>query len=183
MEANLIETPRLRLRPFTVDDAAAAHAWFGDPRVMKYTPSGVDRSVPDTRQRLTAYVAHQATHGFSKWLIADRASDTPLGDAGLLQLPELGWIDLGFRLIPSCWGRGLATEAAQAWVTAAFGTLRIARLGAFAHPDNAASLRVLDKLGFRRERQDSIMGMRAVFFGLERVAGAAPPPHGQPPGA
>ncbi len=163
---NVIDTRRLRLRPFELSDAEAAHGWLGDPLVMQYTPAGVVSGVHKTRERLAEYRAHQATHGFSKWLIADRASGRPIGDAGLLQLPELGWIDLGFRLSPSHWGQGLATEAASAWVSAAFGPLGLARLGAFVHPENAASIRVLEKLGFRSERQDVVMGMRSIVFGL-----------------
>lgn len=166
---NVLETRRLLLRPFELADTEVAHGWFGDPLVMKYTPAGVVSGVDKTRERLAEYRAHQAAHGFSKWLIADRASGEPIGDAGLLQLPELGWVDLGFRLSRSYWGRGLATEAASAWVSAAFGTLGLARLGAFVHPENAASIRVLEKLGFRSERQDVVMGMRSIVFGLARA--------------
>ena len=163
---NVVETRRLLLRPFELADAEVAHGWFGDPLVMKHTPTGIDDSVQKTRKRLAEYQTHQTTHGFSKWLITERESGRPIGDAGLLRLPELGWIDLGFRLSPSYWGRGLATEAASAWVSAAFGTLGLARLGAFVHPENTASIRILEKLGFRFERQDVVMGMRAIVFGL-----------------
>jgi len=166
---NVIETRRLVMRPFGPADAGVAHRWFGDPLVMKYTPTGVDDSVDKTRARLAGYEAHQTTHGFSKWLITERASGMPIGDAGLLQIPELGWIDLGFRLSVSSWGQGLATEAASAWVAAAFGPLHLARLGAFVHPENAVSIRVLEKLGFGAERQDVVIGMRSIVFGLGAV--------------
>jgi len=63
-------------------------------------------------------------HGFSKWIILDRFGGR-IGDSGLLKLEEHGWIDLGFRLAPSYWGQGLATEAASAWVRAAFDDLHI----------------------------------------------------------
>jgi RimJ/RimL family protein N-acetyltransferase len=163
---NVIETRRLLLRPFEPADAEVAHRWLGDPLVMKYTPTGVDDSVGKTRARLAGYQAHQTTHGFSKWLVTERDSGTPIGDAGLLQIPELDWIDLGFRLSPGYWGQGLASEAASAWVAAAFDTLHLGRLGAFSHPENAASLRVLEKLGFTAERQEVVMGMRSIVFGL-----------------
>ncbi len=79
---NIIETRRLLLRPFELIDAEAAHEWFGDPLVMKYTPTGADGSVEKTRDRVRTYQAHQTAHGFSKWLIADRESGKPIGDAG-----------------------------------------------------------------------------------------------------
>src|SRR3954466_9760556 len=84
--ANLIETQRLLLRPSEGDDAVAAHAWFSDPEVMKYAPSGPDASLAVTRERLGRYEAHQAQRGFSKWLVFERSSGRAIGDAGLLVL-------------------------------------------------------------------------------------------------
>lgn len=162
----LIETSRLMLRPFAATDAEAAFQWFGDAVVMRYTPTGADAALDQTRERLANYQKHQAAHGFSKWLILDRDSGRAIGDSGLLVLPESGDIDLGVRLAYSYWGMGLATEAARAWVRAAFDDLKLARLTAFAHPENRASHRVLEKLGFRFERQDTIMGMPSLVFSL-----------------
>jgi RimJ/RimL family protein N-acetyltransferase len=96
----------------------------------------------------------------------DRSSSRPIGDSGLIVLEEYGWIDLGFRLSRPHWGKGFATEAAAAWVRAAFEKHRLAGLGAFAHAENAASLRVLDKIGFRRLRQGAVMGMESIIYTL-----------------
>ena len=79
---------------------------------------------------------------------------------------ESGEIDLGFRLARSCWGKGFATEAARGWVRTAFGDFTLARLTAFTHPENHASLRVLEKLGFRHERAGIVMGMWSFVFSL-----------------
>jgi RimJ/RimL family protein N-acetyltransferase len=115
-----IETRRLILRPFESGDTEAAFAWFGDAIVMRFTPTGPDTSVEQTKARLGKYEEHQNAHGFSRWIILDRRLDRAIGDSGLLKLLEYGWIDLGFRLAQSYWGKGLATEAASAWVRAAF---------------------------------------------------------------
>jgi RimJ/RimL family protein N-acetyltransferase len=90
-----------------------------------------------------------------------------IGDSGLLVLPECGWIDLGFRLSQPYWGQGFATEAASAWVHAAFYENHIHLLGAFVHPENVASIRVLEKLGFHAERRDTVMGMESIVFSLD----------------
>lgn len=161
-----IETARLLLRPFTLADAPAAFGWFGDPAVMRFTATGPDTSVEQTQARLDGYQKHQQKHGFSKWLILDAHSGELLGDSGLLVLPEYGWIDLGFRLARRNWGKGLATEAASAWVRAAFDELHLSRLGAFVHVENSASIRVLEKLGFCTERRDKVMGMESIVFSL-----------------
>ncbi len=162
----LMETKRLILRPFESSDAEAAFRWFGDPLVMRYTTTGPDKSIEQTKARLAKYREHQAARGFSKWIILDRVSKSAIGDAGLFDLKEYGWIDLGYRLAQPYWGRGLATEAASAWVRAAFDEFRFDQINAFVHPENTASIRVLEKLKFQTLRRDTIMGMDAIVFFL-----------------
>jgi RimJ/RimL family protein N-acetyltransferase len=143
-----IETNRLILRPFESDDVEAAFTWFGNPIIMRFTPTGPDISIEQTKARLAKYQEHQTTHGFSKWIILDRRLGRAIGDSGLLMIEEYGWIDLGFRLAQRYWGKGLATEVASVWVRAAFDDFHIDRLTAIVHPENLASIRVLEKLGF-----------------------------------
>jgi len=161
-----IETRRLILRPFEADDVEAAFAWFGDPIVMRFTPTGADTAIEQTKARIANYQEHQTAHGFSRWIILDRRLDRRIGDSGLLELQEYGWIDLGFRLAQSYWGKGLATEAASAWVHAAFDDFHIDRLTSFVHPGNVGSIRVLEKLGFNAAGRDTIMGMNSILFSL-----------------
>lgn len=165
-----IKTNRLILRPFEPSDAEAAFGWFGDPVVMRFTPTGPDKSVEETKARLATYENHQRTHGFSKWLTIDRDSGVAIGDSGLLVLQEYGWVDLGFRFAQPYWGRGLATEAASAWVRAAFDEFRVPHLGAFVDPENVASIRVLENVGFRAVRTDMVMGMKSIVFSLDANA-------------
>src|SRR5262245_24278431 len=74
-----------------------------------------------------------------------------IADAGLKLLEELGPApDIGFRLIRSRWQRGLATEVAAAWALRSLTIHGLDRLNAFAHVDNVASHRVLEKVGFLR---------------------------------
>jgi RimJ/RimL family protein N-acetyltransferase len=169
-----IETHRLILRPFEPADVEAAFGWFGDPVVMRFTVTGPDKSTEETRTRLTYFENHQQVHGFSKWVILDAASGVAIGDSGLLVLPECGWIDLGFRLAQPHWGQGLATEVASAWVRAAFDEYRIRRLGAFVHPENVASIRVLEKVGFHPERRDTVMGMESIVLSLDANSSRGP---------
>ena len=162
-----LETSRLVLAPFSDDDAAAAFAWLGDPDVMRFIPSGPDASIEATRARLQRYREHQAAHGFSKWIVRLRSTGEAVGDSGLLRLEDSGAVDLGFRLARPCWGRGFATEVARAWVRAAFADFRLGRLTAFAHTENRASLRVLERVGFRRTGLARVMGMEAFTYVLD----------------
>jgi len=166
-----IETSRLILRPFESGDVGAAFTWFGNPIVMRFTPTGPDTSIEQTKARLAKYQEHQTAHGFSKWIILDRRLGRAIGDSGLLKLQQYGWIDLGFRLAQPYWGKGLATEVASVWVRAAFDDFHIDRLTAIVHPENFASIRVLEKLGFLSERRDTIMGMNSIVFSLSAKDG------------
>ena len=125
-----IETERLILRPFEASDTAAAFGWFGDPVVMRFTPTGPDKIIEGTEARLTLFMEHQKAH----------------------------------------WGKGFATEVVSAWVRAAFDEFGLSRLGAFVHPKNVASIRVLEKAGFHSERRGSVMGMDSIVFSLDADA-------------
>jgi len=162
-----IETRRLILRPFEPTDVEAAFGWFGDPVVMRFTTTGPDKSIAETKARLAGFVEHQKAHGFSKWLVLERDSGTAIGDSGLLVLQDYGWVDLGFRFALAYWGKGLATEAASAWVRAAFDDFGLIRLGAFVHPENVASIRILEKVGFRAERRGKVIGMESIVFFMD----------------
>jgi len=60
-----IETNRLILRPLELSDAEAAFGWFGDPVVMRFTPTGPDKSIEETKTRLVAFMDHQQAHGLA----------------------------------------------------------------------------------------------------------------------
>jgi RimJ/RimL family protein N-acetyltransferase len=98
-----------------------------------------------------------------------------MGDAGLMHLPGTGEIELGYRISPAWWNRGLATEAGEAWRRHGLQALGIPRLIAFAHPDNAASLRVLEKLDFAFQRMDEMGGMHARVYSIRNPRRHRPP--------
>ena len=87
-------------------------------------------------------------------------------------IPEYDWFDFGYRLARLYWGQGLATEAASAWVERAFGELKLSRLVSIVHPENLASIRVLEKLGFCEERRGVVMGMTSIVCCLTAPAAA-----------
>jgi RimJ/RimL family protein N-acetyltransferase len=160
----LLETSRMFLRPIQLADAPVAYNWLTEPEIMRFMPGGPDRSMEQVEARLARYIAHQAQHGYSRWIMVDRASGEAIGDAGLLFMPDTGEIELGYRLLKPWWGRGLATEAAVGWLQVAFRSLALTEVIAFSHPDNHASVAVMRKSGFRFLRKDQIGGMEVVVY-------------------
>jgi RimJ/RimL family protein N-acetyltransferase len=67
---------------FEPADVEAAFEWFGDSVVMRFTVTGRDKSIEETRTRLTYFENHQRAHGFSKWIILNEASGVAIGDSG-----------------------------------------------------------------------------------------------------
>ena len=145
-------TPRLHFRTWTEADVPLARSLWGDADVMRYLHQG-PYSEAQIGDRLAREASNLATLGFQYWPIFVAGSGEFAGCCGLKLCPYEGTpeapeLEVGFHLVPAMWGRGLATEAAQAAIRFAFEQVGADRLFAGHHPENAASGAVLRKLGF-----------------------------------
>ena len=147
----MIETDRLYYRPTRLADAEALFAFLGDREAMRFTH--VQPSLRACRRHIAGYEHQRARIGCAPWTISEKPGGSIVGWGGLYEDPfDRGWgIELGYHFMPSAWGRGYATELAMLCLQVAR-QLRLDLLTAFAHPDNAASRRVLEKAGFTVER-------------------------------
>src|SRR5262245_27743242 len=143
----MLETDRLFLRPFEESDVEAAHAWFSDPQVFRFYTYGPYRSLAETATRIGEYRAQFQNLGLGKCAVVEKASGAVIGDAGLMLDENTREIHVGYKLSRARWGQGFATEAARAWVRHGFDYLGLERIAAFVHPQNNASIRVVEKLG------------------------------------
>jgi RimJ/RimL family protein N-acetyltransferase len=146
-----LTTPRLVLRPFMpddLDDLALIHAeasfwWY---------PLRAAMSKEETGEFLRRVLARYDSDGFGIEGLIDRASGTMIGWAGLAVphfLPEvLPAVEVGWRLAEPWRGRGLATEAGAAAVAFGFATAGLERIVSIYEPENVASGRVMERLGF-----------------------------------
>lgn len=99
-----------------------------------------------------------------------------IGFCGLKRLPDLDAVDLGYRLLPEYWGRGLATEAARASVEFGFGTLRLERIIGLVLPENIGSIRVLEKVGMSFVGEVDYEGQGGVLeYAVTRPSGSKTP--------
>lgn len=147
-----VRTARLlltRIAPSDLDDLARMYA---DPRVMA-TLGGAW-----TKDRVKLYLDKQLTHwqehGFGYWTARDLQTGQFIGRGGLRYAIIEGRleVEVGYGLMAEFWGRGLATELAQESVRVGFAELHRPDLVCFTLPTNAASRRVMEKAGFRYER-------------------------------
>jgi RimJ/RimL family protein N-acetyltransferase len=170
-----LHTERLRLRPFTNADAHALFAMHSNADVLRYWDSP-PWSEPERAERFLAACRQMADEGTGARTAIDRISDGAfLGWCGLTRWnPEYRSASLGYCLNQAAWGQGYATEAAVALLQWAFDTLDLNRVQAEADTRNAASGRVLEKLGFVHEgtlREDCVVNGEVSdswVFGLLR---------------
>jgi RimJ/RimL family protein N-acetyltransferase len=158
-------TARLRLRPRTLDDLEANLAMDLDPEVHRYI---FVHGIPDARahraelcRRITTPPAQGAL-----WVVEWRREPGFLGWCGVFPLEASGLLELGYRFVRAAWGQGIATEAAKAVLDHGFRELELDPIVAVAHPDNLASRRVLEKLGFRHEGPARYYGTEVAFYRL-----------------
>lgn len=150
----VVETERLVLRRLLPDDLPPLYALYRDPVVRRYFPDGT-RTLDQTREELEWFLEGHPRHPeLGLWATIERASGAFLGRCGLLPwtidgTPE---VELAYLIDPTRWGEGFGTEAARAIARHAHEALGLERLIGLIDPQNAASVRVAEKVGMRYER-------------------------------
>jgi RimJ/RimL family protein N-acetyltransferase len=147
-----IETERLILRPFTMDDLEAYAALNADPDVMRFYPAPYSKA--QSQQHIEVFAQRWRDDGFAFSAVVDKHTDQVLGLAGLslfrMELPFTPVAEIGWRLIPSAWGKGLASEAARAWLDFGFKNRGLDEIVCFTAVPNTPSQRVMQRIGMAR---------------------------------
>jgi ribosomal-protein-alanine N-acetyltransferase len=148
----VLETARLRLRSLRVDDAVDQHAYAREREVAE---PGMWEPLPtleDNQRDLIATLERQARGESAEWEIEHRGERRLIGRCGLMRFrPAHRSAELGYALARPWWGQGYMSEAVVAVVAYGFAWLALHRIEAICLADNAASIRVLEKAGFRHE--------------------------------
>jgi len=154
--ADELLTPRLRLRRWRADDLGALAEIFAKEEVWRF-PFGRGLTPDETAAFLDRRLRTQELRGSSPAAAEDRATGKLIGYIGLSVpewLPEvLPAVEIGWRLDPPSWGRGLATEGAQAALAHAFTELRLSQVISIYKPENVASGRVMEHLGMALDHE------------------------------
>jgi RimJ/RimL family protein N-acetyltransferase len=149
----VLETDRLILRRLTAADAEFMFELVNDPSWLRYIGDRGVRNLDDARNYiLDGPVAMYDRLGFGLYLVELRDTGAPIGICGVLKRDSLDDVDIGFAFLPRHWGNGYAFESAAAVKAYANEALGLRRLVAITSPDNDASIRVLERIGFRFEK-------------------------------
>ncbi len=155
-----------RLTAVNFDDVRRLHL---QPEVMKtLTVDGQTLTDKATHEELEHDVAHWEQHGFGPWVFRDREDGQFLGRAGLklYRINDKDVVGLAYAVMDDHWNRGLATEMAQASLLVGFERLCFPEVSCWALPINYASLRVMEKLGFRYQEDLAFAGLPYRFYRL-----------------
>lgn len=165
----IFETERLQLVPLGPDRAEQLAEVYADPGVSRYV-GGDSLTVASTREQAAWFEQVWHERGYGQSAVIERATGHLIGRIGLSFWPEWDEVELGYVLCRAAQGRGLALEGCQPWIEWASAHLLDSHLIAVIHPDNVASIRLAQRVGFNFDRREHARGIDVVVYRLELPA-------------
>ena len=162
----VIETERLLLRTFTMNDVQLVYDLNSDSNVTRYTCDPVTSS-EQAKEILEKIILPQyALYNHGRWAVHIKSNLEFIGWCGLKYRFERNETDLGYRFKTTAWGNGFATEAAYASLEHGFNKLNIQKIVGRAVPENVGSWKVLEKTGMQFTREELVDGHWAKTYEL-----------------
>jgi len=163
-----VETARLRLRNFTVEDVDGLWRIASDTEVMHHIGDGLPFTRDVTLRNLNGIINAFDRRGYGRWALEKKDGGGLIGYCGLAHgCDEIG-VELVYLLAREEWGKGVATEAAAATLRYGFESLGFDSIAAVTRPDNWRSRRVMQRLGMSFEREAVYHGYGCVCYRLAR---------------
>jgi ribosomal-protein-alanine N-acetyltransferase len=163
-----VRTLRLILRPLSSGDIGVLHSIYQVEGVLRFFPNPLAPSIEKVERFISLQQTHWEKHGYGNWGLLPDGETEIIGWAGLQYLPELDETEVGFLLARPFWGKGYATEAAQASLHLGFTDLDLDYIIALVHPDNLASQRVIEKCGMAYQYSIRLWGIDLMRFRVSR---------------
>lgn len=148
---NVLETPRLTLRHFTLDDAPFAFELVNDPAWIEHIGDRKVRTLDDARGYIQKTLNMYASAGFGLYVVVSRETGEAVGICGLIRRAGLADPDIGFAFLPKGRGKGYALESSAAVLAYGRNTLGMKRIVAIVSAANTRSIRILEAIGLRYE--------------------------------
>jgi [ribosomal protein S5]-alanine N-acetyltransferase len=163
-----LQTERLILRSFNREDVDAMAHLFANPDFMRFS-LGVFTERSKTIEFIDKVMAWDRADMPSQFAVVLRGQHAVIGYCGFHHHPEVpGEMEIGYRLHPDYWNRGLITEAARAVRDHAFADLKLPRVISLIHPENTPSRRVAEKNGMKIEKEITFRGFPTLVYAISR---------------
>jgi len=165
----LLETERLVLRRYERDDLDRLTRLNADPEVMRYIGDGSLRDREQTRAGIArAQRIYDLYPGLGFWVAEEKPKRNFVGVFALIYIPKTVEVEVGYRLVKSAWGRGLATDGARALVRYGLFELGLDRVVGLTHQENDPSKQVLMKAGLAPRGTGHYYDKELCYFVAER---------------
>lgn len=151
----LLETDRLMLRPFTLDDAEAMFIMDSNPNVHKYLWNKPVQDISEIHQVIESLQKQYATNTIGRFATFLKEDGQFIGWTGIkfindhVENGNTNFYDYGYRLDERFWNKGYATEATKFWLDYGFNEMKIQEMNAYTHVQNGASNHILSKCGMQ----------------------------------
>lgn len=172
------ETSRLILRKFNESDVDALLGFRGDPEVMRFSITGPDTREDIRTKYLPSCLRRYARDGLGQWAVVRKSDGRCVGECGICVQEVDGEkeFEISYRMRRDDWGNGLATEAARACRDYGFTQAGLHRLISIIESENAASIRVAEKMGMILEKKATFHNIPVLIYSVAKaVTGAALP--------
>jgi [ribosomal protein S5]-alanine N-acetyltransferase len=149
-----LESKRLKLKEVTWNDAEVIHELYSIPEVDKYNTLGIPKDIEETKENIRPLIEAQNSEIRKSyfWKIVKKDSDEFIGVAGLtLSANKFKLGEIYYKLLPSQWGQGYATEVSRTLIKSGFDDFHLHKVEAGVATENIGSIRVLEKSGMTRE--------------------------------
>lgn len=161
----MLETGRLILRPFAEKDVEAVFALRQDAEIMRYIREP-QKTLAETESWIKLVSSRWENEKIGFCAVIEKASDELIGWCGLWRLKETGEIEVGYAISKNFQGKSYATESAEACLAYGFEQLDLPKIVAVTHPENAASRRVMEKLGMRYDGLGKFYGAKLAHYSI-----------------
>ena len=164
----ILDTPRLILREFSLDDADSLFSVLSDPETMRFYPAPLDRT--GVEEWIARNVRRYAKDGHGLWGMVLKTNGELIGDCGLTvqAVESIDEIEIGYHVRRDRWGQGLATEAARACRDYGFARLPVDHLISLIRPENLPSRRVAEKNGMTVWKEIIRRGFPHLVYSIRR---------------
>ncbi|MGL2966753.1 GNAT family N-acetyltransferase [Flavobacterium sp. XGLA_31] len=163
----ILETERLILRELNMQDSKSFYELNLNPNVIKFTGDKAFKNLMEAENFLRNYKEYEK-NGYGRWAVIDKSSGKFVGWCGLKYNTEIDETDIGFRFFEEYWNQGFATESAKACLHYGFEKLNLKTIVGRAMAENSASIKVLEKLGMKYEKEFRFDEQKGLIYTIKK---------------
>lgn len=165
----ILETPRLYLRPMQPEDLDSLANIYLNIEVMRYIGAGKTFTKEQSEASISSWNQYEAKHGFANWGIVLKDGDVFIGKCGFNFLPDNSEIEISYLLDEPYWGKGYGSEISLAALEHGFNKLGFKRIVAMVYPQNAVSIKIIERMGMKFEKEVEYWGIKFLMYSIINV--------------